>query len=405
MNIFIIIHTFHNIANLIPIMEKINKEKDKVIILYEKDQDIKDNKFPSLEKILYNKIIKKSKINKPILKIKINDLKDIKEFIKILKSEEYHYIYFIFNGGTKIQFLDVYLFLSKHIQQNKLIFLYNNIKPCAYYERDTLKTKKVHLKYYEKHRIGLKEVLMLQNFKINIENSKKIYSEDNKNQNFYNDKSLIKTINNFFEDLIDIIIQECNFGEKMNSNKLFKNNKSNSLGEYFEDLVANRLLNFITNNPKYLKIIQEIYKNVHISSKNGVDNYQAEFDIIIVLKNGILLYIECKSGLISQKDLDAKFANLQRVSSLFSQMIITVPVIDLNKPYENKKCLERYIKKVTEREKYIANKKYYFLPFTESLNYKNKIEFEFENRQYQYETFENTLSKILDEWLIDGTKD
>lgn len=100
------------------------------------------------------------------------------------------------------------------------------------------------------------------------------------------------------------------------------------LSALFEGAVARRLLDWLRREPDARRVIQSAWKNVSICQNTTPHIKMAEWDLVLVLKNGILLYIECKafSGTASQKELDARLLNLQQASSNLARMIICTPI-------------------------------------------------------------------------------
>jgi len=97
------------------------------------------------------------------------------------------------------------------------------------------------------------------------------------------------------------------------------------LGQEFEQAVALRLLVYLSTQPRLMAVIQSVWKNVKVAQTKSPHIVQAEWDILIVFKSGVLLSIECKSFSADQKDLDARLRNLQRVGSL-AELLICGPV-------------------------------------------------------------------------------
>lgn len=58
-----------------------------------------------------------------------------------------------------------------------------------------------------------------------------------------------------------------------------------------------------------------------------------DWDIVLVLRNGLLIYLECKSGARSTRDLLGRMAILQRASSQLAQMYTCIP-FDMTRPDE-----------------------------------------------------------------------
>lgn len=96
------------------------------------------------------------------------------------------------------------------------------------------------------------------------------------------------------------------------------------LGDALERAVAYRLWKWQEANKH--PAIQSIWTGVRIARENTPDKVDAEFDILLVLKNGILWHLECKSSRAEPRDLDVNAHRLQQVSSQLAQSAVVVPL-------------------------------------------------------------------------------
>jgi len=95
------------------------------------------------------------------------------------------------------------------------------------------------------------------------------------------------------------------------------------VGPLFENEVACRVQGWLDAfGDQYA--VEEAWLNVTVS-KNGHSNSDAEFDVLLLLAHGAVLHLECKSGVASQKDLDARLSTLRDTTSNNSKMHIVVP--------------------------------------------------------------------------------
>ena len=99
------------------------------------------------------------------------------------------------------------------------------------------------------------------------------------------------------------------------------------LGRIFEDAVGKRLWLWIAAHDGF-GIVQSVWRNVQVCRQAAPGLKVAEFDHLLVLKNGILLHIECKTATASadQKELDARLLNLQRAGSQLAKMALCAPL-------------------------------------------------------------------------------
>jgi hypothetical protein len=73
-------------------------------------------------------------------------------------------------------------------------------------------------------------------------------------------------------------------------------------------------------------VVQSVWGHVKAARAANPADVVAEFDALLVLRNGILIHLECKSAAAERKDLDARLLNLQRAGSRLARMAVCVPV-------------------------------------------------------------------------------
>ena len=90
------------------------------------------------------------------------------------------------------------------------------------------------------------------------------------------------------------------------------------IGPAFEQGVARRVHSWLeaTNHPA----IHSAWRKVKVAERRESHRATAEFDILLVLKNGVLWHLECKSFIAANKDLDARLYNLQQAGSQLARM-------------------------------------------------------------------------------------
>ena len=101
---------------------------------------------------------------------------------------------------------------------------------------------------------------------------------------------------------------------------------ASDLGKLFEQAVAHRLIAWLQQWPETSRIIQSVWSNIHIGRDQAPHTQIAEWDIVLVLRNGLLWCIECKSFDAGQKDLDARLLNLQKASTNLADMVVCAPL-------------------------------------------------------------------------------
>jgi hypothetical protein len=98
-----------------------------------------------------------------------------------------------------------------------------------------------------------------------------------------------------------------------------------TLGPPFERAVTRRLWHWLQTHDG-AGVVQSAWRNVKVCRASNPALVVAEFDILLVLKNGILLHVECKTFTVPQKDLDARLLNLQQAGSSLAQMAVCAPI-------------------------------------------------------------------------------
>lgn len=440
-NIFLCISTYNNISNLIPILE-FASEEDYIYILT-KDSD------PFSENFL--KVLKNDFFYNNISKV------DIDQISQFLKEKNVEFVYFIVNGGTKIDVIKVYNILLEIYKDKKFCLLYNSIKPVkidkVLVDNKNQKHKEIpiSLKVAEdkrkKKEFDIQHLVKLKNFEALFDQKKYIDEESINNlskslssitweiffEKFKNQKELVidtigkeqnkiitdlkfeilfkerknlstfKKIQNFFKNSFNTDIEKNkdlfkNFYNlfyklfleminKISNSNLNQNNNKNLIdGFKFEDYVYRRFLMWCKNNKDVFDIIQSIKKNVMVKENQTIF---LELDIAILLKNGILLHIECKSTeRFPIKELTARLEKLHQATSPYSQMVLCFP-FDIENSKENE-ILNLYNYKLELERNSIE-----VLPFTKS---EEDIEFKIGENKYTIFSFENQLYEIFSKY-------
>jgi hypothetical protein len=99
---------------------------------------------------------------------------------------------------------------------------------------------------------------------------------------------------------------------------------TDTLGDTFERAVQRRVVAWAARRQHLA--LQSVWGDVKVAQLQRPGEEAAQLDIVLVLKNGVLLHLECKTFALEQKDLDAKLLNLQRAGSQLAQMAICAPL-------------------------------------------------------------------------------
>jgi len=95
-------------------------------------------------------------------------------------------------------------------------------------------------------------------------------------------------------------------------------NGRQNVGARFERAVADRIRRFLAERPGLAEVIREVRLNAKVPG--------AEWDVVLVLVNGILLHLECKSWRVKKKDMDARMHVIQSASSRLARTFLVVPM-------------------------------------------------------------------------------
>jgi hypothetical protein len=165
-------------------------------------------------------------------------------------------------------------------------------------------------------------------------------------------------------------------------------------GGQFERKVAERVVAFVENSPAK-HIVQSIYAGVKVSPLREPHTVAAEFDVLLVLKNAILIHIECKTGGWVRKDLDARLTNLRRMGSSIAVLAICTPLFTSARGSN----LMRSHSTRVEIES-IPDMRY--LPYTEPDQPRHYTVYDEngEERTYEVETFEEALARLLQPYML-----
>jgi hypothetical protein len=103
-----------------------------------------------------------------------------------------------------------------------------------------------------------------------------------------------------------------------------KHSQRNYIGAAFENSVADAVVRWAESKDFKQQSISQIWQNVKIAP--DIDSgKEAELDVVLLLANGIVIHLECKSYGATQKDLDARITTLHAASSILSEMYVVFP--------------------------------------------------------------------------------
>jgi len=170
-----------------------------------------------------------------------------------------------------------------------------------------------------------------------------------------------------------------------------ENRLQGRLGDFFEEAVACRVMQFLEQNRTYAAPVHGVWLKTELALSARPDEPFAQYDVAILLKNAILLHLECKcKDLESEKDNFSRLAKLQQAGGDAVSQIFCVPVFTAlagGKEFDN-------MHRLYDRAHQYAqmNRRFRVIAYTAP----GQIPaYEHENSQRPVPSFEDTLKAIL----------
>ncbi len=298
-------------------------------------------------------------------------------------KDDAHIVYIVLNGGQKLTPFGLALAGRKWRDEfkKKLIFIYGDDCPAQLqvYE-NTIGSQPKMLAYNASRMLSLEEVLMVNGVALTNKPKRIDWNNPPKKSRYGTDVAFTRLVHHYAIRDTDIQESDCNWppydtwAEKSKRNfkdklsKLFKrfglqtvaSKKDNDdfntslvkiirefkprkpkasiqaenrkqleqegwlngdaviMGQNFEYAVANRVARYLADRADVASIVRECWLNPQI---NG-----AEWDVVIVLVNGIVINLECKSWQAEKKDLDARLRVLRSASGRLARMSVVMPL-------------------------------------------------------------------------------
>ena len=99
-----------------------------------------------------------------------------------------------------------------------------------------------------------------------------------------------------------------------------------SLGRAFEYAVAARVLKLVNSNRGIASVVSQVWHQVTLARVGNLKNVVGEWDVVLVLRNGILVCIECKSWSAAEKTLKAQQRMVHAGGSALARMWVCSPM-------------------------------------------------------------------------------
>jgi hypothetical protein len=97
------------------------------------------------------------------------------------------------------------------------------------------------------------------------------------------------------------------------------------LGAEFEFVVGQRVLWNLLSKPEWQAVVAELWTSVLVCRPNRPVDKTADWDVLIVLRNGVLINIECKSGL-ARPDVNARWHTMHEAATSLATMWLCCPL-------------------------------------------------------------------------------
>jgi len=344
---FVTISTGNQVSNLPPILDRA-KPGDRVVWL-ESDQAKKNDWIKGAGDVLQRRDIKN--FRQPIIG-DINDPTNIADAFKAglaqagANHERCDKLNIILNGGKKLSPIGIVLAVQELQIADQLSvpvdYLYGDDRPaCLQIHEDEILSPMVRSEYDDQSSPSLDEIFQTKGYRADCHpaNVWRWGDAPVAMPRYGSDKNYTDRIHKAWfhhsqphgnlKKLIHWDSREQDRWDKLvdKSEPWWLEEKGRwNIGPCFEELVWQRVIYFLQERKTQLRpVVKECWKNVKIPDCI-IDDQIAELDVVLVLTNGILLHLECKSHAIDFKDMDARIINLQRSSGNLARMMIVTPM-------------------------------------------------------------------------------
>ncbi len=364
-NLFIAVATGQSVSNFPPILQYAEKG-DQVLWLVSKEVE---DSLPQVVSVLENRGLKNAWI-------KVSDLyaaKDIRDAIlgHDLLFGHWTSIFFILNGGPKLTPIGLALAGEALSDRAEIVYLHGDVKTFFRRYENLLSENVVFStgRYERQRMLDLEEILMVAGRKLEAP-AKDVWCPASQT-----------------------VPKNC---VGLDPVQFFLESDSAHDGTSFEKAVFCRVVDFLSQseNEPYKYIVKEVVLGATLMQGPKIE---AEFDVAIVLLNGTVLHLECKSGKkkLKVKDIQSRILALERAVSRISKLYVVVPLIP--EKYDDDNFKDRLYK--WEELKAVTNfKSVAFTNYTRS----EQVCFKKNSGEIKVEPFENKLISIFSGFLPRG---
>jgi len=166
------------------------------------------------------------------------------------------------------------------------------------------------------------------------------------------------------------------------------------LGRDFEDAVAARVQKLVTSNEDIRSVVSQVWHQVKLARAGSTEKVIGEWDVVLVLRNGILVCIECKSWTAAEKTLKAQQRMVHAGGSALARMWVCSPMVTAA---ETEAFFSEHHKfRQTCEEIGLEH-----LPFT--IEEGHREEYSADNKNFKCPSFEDAFKELFNRYLKGDT--
>ncbi|MBF0583235.1 MAG: hypothetical protein HQL80_03250 [Magnetococcales bacterium] len=168
-----------------------------------------------------------------------------------------------------------------------------------------------------------------------------------------------------------------------------------------EQSVGARVVEFLETDRTISSIVSSVWMNIEYASKNTPDKIDGELDIAIVLKNAVVIHIDCKSFLAEEK-IKALLAGQKSLEGASSRLAMTFYCLPIYTEYAS----EQWMLELLEAKAQLENRQHKVIGFTlpEQPKQYNTTDESGVTTSTSCPSFEDSLKKILTPYLPEALR-
>lgn len=368
MQLFVLISTGQKVANIPPVLEYA-RPGDHVVWL-ESDEAVRNRWTETPQQLLESRGLRTVKT---IQVRHVNDPVDVSQRLSPFAASvrgHYEATYLVANGGTKLSPIGLFFGLEP---LNPYI-LYGDEKPAVHNLYPPGLNESPRVAPYTRHTLDLPEILTLNGYGFsNNRHRLRIWPDplpdEYRDERYGQDEAYTYQLHRDhamqantrpseetvpFDELLKLLPSEsierwkrtfktaCGFPNMQNFKSLYHGtiklanegrlaagrrqvaSPQSPIGAPFERAVARRVRQWLERMQH--PAVQSAWASVTVAREGSPNQHEAEFDVLIVLKNGVLVALECKAGLVNHRDLEVNFHRLRQATSRLTQPVIVIPL-------------------------------------------------------------------------------